>query len=395
MHVLRAGQVFDGERFLGAADVALDGRTVVGVGPPQEYASTVTVEDLGDATILPGLVDAHQHLTWDCSPDPLGWHRASDDAALLDRGRANARRALAAGVTTVRELGGRGLVTVALRDELARDPAAGPPLLVAGPTLTTPGGHCWFLGGECTGEADLRAAVERLAAAGVDVVKVMATGGNVTPGSAPHESQFGADELRAVVEAAHAAGLPVAAHAHGTSGVADAVTAGVDTIEHCSFMSVDGVAQDPALVARVAASGITVSVTGGNLPGQLPPAIASRLPALHAHARKLLDAGARCILSTDAGIGPLKPHDVLPRAVEQAVELVGAPVDRALAMCTSLPADALGIGDRAGRLAAGRPADVLVVAGRVDRDVAALLRPVRVLHTGVVVADGRGLDSPV
>jgi imidazolonepropionase-like amidohydrolase len=390
MHVLRAGQVFDGERFLGAADVAIDGGTVVGVGPPQEYASEVTVEDLGDATVLPGLVDAHQHLTWDCSPDPPGWHRESDDVALLERGRANARRALAAGITTVRELGGRGLVTVALRDELARDPAAGPSLLVAGPALTTPGGHCWFLGGECADEAALRAEVDRLAAGGVDVIKVMATGGNVTPGSAPHESQFGVPELRRVVEAAHAAGLPVAAHAHGTSGVADAVSAGVDSIEHCSFMTEDGIAQDPDLVARVASSGITVSVTGGSLPGQLPPAIASRLPALYSHVRTLLEAGARCIVSTDAGIGPLKPHDVLPRAVGQAVERVGAPVDHALAMCTSLSADALGIGACAGRLAAGRPADVLVVAGRVDQDATALLQPIRVLHAGVVVADGGG-----
>lgn len=178
MLVLRVGQVFDGDRFIGSAgdrvDLVLDGRTVVEVGPPADYASDVQVEDLGDVTALPGLVDGHQHLTWDCSPEPLAWHQRSDDAALLQRGRENARRALAAGVTTVRDLGWRDLVSLTLRDELADDPAAGPTVLAAGPALTTPGGHCWFLGGECADAAELRTAAGRLAAAGVDVVKVMA-----------------------------------------------------------------------------------------------------------------------------------------------------------------------------------------------------------------------------
>jgi imidazolonepropionase-like amidohydrolase len=386
MEVLRAGQVFDGERFLGTTDIAIDDGTVVDVGPPGAYASDVTVEELGDVTVLPGLVDAHQHLTWDCSTDPLGWHRESDDEALLERGRANARQALAAGVTTVRELGGRGLVTVALRDELARDPSSGPMLLVAGPALTTPGGHCWFLGGECADEAALRAAVARLAAAGVDVVKVMATGGTVTPGSAPHESQFGVAELRAVVESAHAAGLPVAAHAHGTRGVADAATAGVDTIEHVSFMTADGVAQDAALVGRLAQSGIPLSITGGTTPGPVHPAIAARLPALQEHFKGLVASGANCFFSTDAGIGPPKPHDVMVHGVMQLVSVMGLPAAQALAMGTSRPADALGLADRVGRLAPGMPADLVVVAGRLDEDIEAILHPERVLRAGVVVA---------
>ncbi|MGO4596982.1 amidohydrolase family protein [Terrabacter sp. 2RAF25] len=391
MHVLRVAQVFDGERFVasgnGPVDVALDGGAVVSVGPPVDYASDASVEDLGDATALPGLVDAHQHLTWDCSPDPLGWHTASDDTDLRGRGRENARRALAAGVTTVRDLGGRGLVTLALRDELAADPTAGPAVLAAGPALTTPGGHCWFLGGECADAVQLRTTVGRLAAAGVDVVKVMATGGNVTPGSAPHESQFGIAELRAVVESAHAAGLPVAAHAHGTGGVADALAAGVDTIEHVTFMTADGIARDPGLVERLATAGVPLSLTGASLPGTPPaPALAARFPALIEHVRELLASGARCFFSTDAGIGPAKPHDVLPHGAVMIVEIGRKSVARAVAMCTSGPADALGIGDSVGRLRVGARADVLVVQGRLSDDVSALLRPVRVLHQGVDVA---------
>jgi imidazolonepropionase-like amidohydrolase len=161
------------------------------------HPQDVTVENLGDVTVLPGLVDAHQHLTWDCSPEPAAWHRGNADDALLERGRENARRALAAGITTVRDLGARGHVIAQLREECAADPAAGPTLIVSGPALTTPGGHCHFLGGECAGAAELVAAVARQAESGVDVIKVMATGGNVTPGSLPHGSEFGADELQA------------------------------------------------------------------------------------------------------------------------------------------------------------------------------------------------------
>ena len=255
MRALRAGQAFDGERFIGPVDVVLDGGDIVEVSPWREHGGDVALEDLGDATVLPGLVDAHQHLSWDCSTEPLGWHQASDDGVLLETARANAERALRAGITTVRDLGARGAVGTDLRDGFAADPGTGPRILAAGPALTTPGGHCHFLGGECADGPELIAAVGRLADAGVDVIKVMATGGNVTPGSLPHEAQFGVDELQGVVEAAHRAGLPVAAHAHGTDGVVNALEAGVDTIEHCSFMTAEGIAQDPELIARLAASG--------------------------------------------------------------------------------------------------------------------------------------------
>lgn len=398
MHVLRARRVFDGERFVPdhgrGADVVVDGPRIVEVGPLREHSVDVRVDDLGDATILPGLVDGHQHLTWDCSPAPLAWHEAADDDALLARGRANARRALAAGITTVRDLGGRGLVTLALRDELARAPAAGPGVLAAGPALTTPGGHCWFLGGECSDVTELRSAVTRLAAAGADVVKVMVTGGNVTPGSLPHESQFGAVAVRSVVRTAHELGLPVAAHAHGTDGVAAALEAGVDTIEHATFMTAEGVARDPALVERLVRSGTPVSLTGGAAPGPLPPAIAARMPAILDHVRGLLASGARCFFSTDAGIGPPKPHDVLVQGVTQVVIQLDVAPERALAMVTGLAADALGIAGRAGRLRPGAPVDVLVVRGRVDEDVEALLRPIRVLHHGVDVLEAPPTPTP-
>ena len=388
MRALRATQAFDGERFIGPVDLVLDDDgQIAAVSSWRDHDETVPLEDLGDATVLPGLVDAHQHLSWDCSPDPLAFHESTDDTALLETARANARRALAAGITTVRDLGGRGRVMLELRDEVAADPTSGPRILAAGPALTTVGGHCHFLGGECSGTDELVAAVRRLADWGVDVVKVMATGGNVTPGSRPHEAQFGAPELRAVVEAAHRAGMPVAAHAHGTLGVVHALDAGVDTIEHCTFMTAEGIAEEPALIERLAASGTPVVLTAGSRPGPVLPALAARMPALLAHIRAMLGAGVRCVLATDAGIGPPKTHDVLVLAVLQAQELVGVPGESALAMCTSRAADAIGIGEEAGRLAAGRPADLLVVAGRLDLDPGALSNPVQVLRGGVDVLD--------
>ncbi len=384
MRVVRARQVFDGERFIGAADIVIDGPTVMAVGPPSDHGRT-PLEDFGDVTVLPGLIDAHQHLTWDCSVDPLAWHREHDDVALLACARVNARRALEAGITTVRDLGSRGRIMLDLREECARDMTAGPNLIVSGPPLTTPGGHCHFLGAECATVEDLLTEVARQAATGVDVIKIMATGGQVTPGSSPGDTQFGAEELKAVVAAARAVGLPVAAHAHGTGGVAAAVEAQVDSIEHCSFMTDEGVDQDSALVALVAASGITVSITAGIAPGPADPITAARLPALIAHVRGLRDAGARCIMSSDAGISPTKPHNCLVYAVAQAVQFLGMPVERALATCTSLAADALAIEQQAGRVRPGLPADLLVVEGLVDTDPDAVRRPLLVLRAGVDV----------
>jgi imidazolonepropionase-like amidohydrolase len=218
-----------------------------GADPP-EHAQLV---DLGGATLLPGLIDSHTHLVLDASNDPVGHLADTDDEQLLEHCRARARAALAVGITTVRDLGDRRFVTLRLRQELAVHPRRGPQLLVSGSPVTTPGGHCWFLGGEAAGVQGVRAAVRALTARGVDVVKVMVTGGNLTPGSVPWQSQYGPAELRAMVEEAHRAGLAITGHAHGAQGIAEAVAAGFDGIEHGVFGSADGVQQDPAVVDQM------------------------------------------------------------------------------------------------------------------------------------------------
>jgi len=195
----------------------------------------------------------------------------------------------------------------------------------AGPPLTTRGGHCYFLGGGAEGEAALRAAVRERAERGCDVVKVMVSGGNLTVGSLPHESQYDLAALRAVVDEAHRAGLPAAAHVHAAQAVADAVEAGFDTLERVTFFTAGGVGADPSLLDRIAASGVVVSVTVGTIPdgSPPPPAIAQRMAPIIANHSRMFRAGATTVPGTDAGVSPGKPHDVLPYALRALVERIG------------------------------------------------------------------------
>ena len=163
--------------------------------------------DLDDVTILPGLVDAHQHLCFDGNGTLEVQVTGIDDEALLERARNAARRALLGGVTTLRDVGDRDFVTLALRN----DPSL-PTILAAGPPLTVDGGHCWYLGGACANDRDLRRAVDERAERDCDVVKVMVTGGVHTPTYPMWASQFDLEQLRLIVDTAHAAGMPVAAH---------------------------------------------------------------------------------------------------------------------------------------------------------------------------------------
>lgn len=361
----RAGQVFDGDRALGPATVVIEGRAV------REVTAAVVPDavDLGDdVTLLPGLIDPHVHLGFDCSQDLVGGMEVDDDA-LLERMRASAQAMLEAGVTTVRDLGDRGFLT----RRLAGSWSEGPTLLASGPPLTTPRGHCWFLGGEVDGLEAMLRAVEERAAQGCDTVKVMVSGGNITPGSSPFEPQFRTAELREVVREAHRLGLLAAAHVHAPLCVEEALDAGFDSLEHVTFMTPEGVEADPDVLRRIAGSGVSVSVTAGTTPGggSLPPAIAARLEAVKAVMATLLGLGARMVAASDGGIGPAKPHEVLPHTIGDLVSIGFSPVD-ALRAATSRSAEALGLGGRKGSLAPGADADLLVVRGDATRDVTAL-----------------------
>ncbi|GIF74382.1 amidohydrolase family protein [Asanoa siamensis] len=382
---IRAARLFDGTRTTKNPVVYVSDRTVVRVTHDEPVAPDVDVLDLGAVTLLPGLVDAHTHLVFDASTDAVGRLQAVSDDELLRGARVAATRALQTGITTVRDLGDRGYVARRLRAELDAAPHTGPHVLAAGPPLTSPRGHCWWLGGEVEGVDAIRASIAAHAARGVDVVKVLATGGEITPGTRPFLMQFTPAELAVAADEAHRHGLPAAAHAHSAEAVAAAVDAGFDTIEHASFLTPDGAAADDAVIAKVAAAGTVVSATLGYLPGQpvnpRSAALSATLTAIFTRQRR---AGVRMIVTSDAGIDPSKPHDVLPYAAEMFL-LFGDEPETALRAVTSDAAAAIGVGATKGRVAAGYDADLLAVTGDPTTDITALREVQAVFRAGVRV----------
>jgi len=226
-------------------------------------------------------------------------------------------------------------------------------------------------------EHGVRNAVREHAERGVDVIKVMASGGFLTSGSNVDGRQFTADDLAALVDEAHRHGLPVTAHAHALAAVVDGVAAGVDGLEHCSFADGDRVVAPDDLVAAVVRRRIAVGATLGIAPTSLPVAppaeLLKILPAILANHSRLIREGAVVVAGTDAGIAPVKPHGVLPRGLMQLVQLGMSPAE-ALTSGTSTAAQVCGLGDRKGRVAAGYDADLLAVDGDPLADPSALHR---------------------
>jgi imidazolonepropionase-like amidohydrolase len=393
---IRAERAFDGEQAIpGGAVVLVDGGRIVGVEPGSApLPGGWPVVELPGATLLPGLIDAHVHLCGDSQDGALERLPGYGDAE-LDQVIAQAlRRQLAAGVTTVRDLGDRRWAVIGWRDRLAAGAVGFPcPTIVAsGPPITSPEGHCWHMGGEATGPDQLRQAVRERAERRADVVKVMTSGGNVTPGTDVMACQFTLEELRVVVEEAHALGLPVTAHAHGLPAVEQAVAAGVDGIEHGTCVTPSGIRQPEQLLAAVAARQTVVCPTLGRVPGVAPPPARAALmaragmtpEALRAAVGRAYRAGVRLVSGSDAGIGPGKPHGVLPEGVV-ALVAAGVPAAAALASATSVAARACGLGDRKGRLRAGYDADLLLVDGDPLNDVGALRHICGIVLAGTTV----------
>jgi imidazolonepropionase-like amidohydrolase len=264
--------------------------------------------------------------------------------------------------------------------------------------MTVPGGHCHYLGGEASGVDGVRRAVAEHVERGVDVIKVMASGGMLTQGTDAFGVQFSQEELRALVEAAHDAGLQVRAHAHSLAGIRHATSAGVDGIEHFTGLTAEGLVMPDEVIELVAAAGIQVCPTAGADLAKVPPpelmapGLRSALervgldyPTMHAtrigHYARLRTAGVRVVSGTDAGISPPKAHGNVGFAVQDLVA-AGYPVAEALATATSGAAESCGLGTVTGSLRTGLAADLLVVDGDVAADAEALLRPVAVWLRG-------------
>jgi imidazolonepropionase-like amidohydrolase len=386
MLAIRAGRMFDGLRLHDRAMVLVAGDRIAdidftGAQPPPGYQ----LIDLGEATLLPGLIDTHMHLVFDASTDPAGHLQAVSDETLLAEARAASRRALDAGVTCVRDLGDRSFLGVRLRAETTAEPGLGPDVVPAGPPITVPAGHCWFLGGATRGTGAVKEAVRDHAGRGAAVIKVMVTGGHMTSGPDPGAlaaCQFSTDELRAAADQAHRQGLPITAHAHGREGIVAALEAGFDGVEHASFLTPRGPEPDPRVIDALAASGTFVSTcVPGTVPGiPLPPIIAAIADRVGALMRSLIDGGTRVVIGPDAGIGPHKPHHVLPYAITDMAQFLGNA--GALSASTYHAAAACNLADRKGRLAPGFDADIVAVDGNPLTDINIIHRRVAVFHRG-------------
>ena len=380
--VLSASRVITGSETVVDGAMVLGGQLVEWVGPaaglPTEYAALPRTDYPG-STIMPGLIDSHVHLGFDGGPDPAARMRAETDEQQLVLMLRNARDLLGVGVTTARDLGSRAYLAVVVRDAIAAGLARGPRMVVAGPPVTVTGGHCWFMGGEADSEDDLRRIVRTHHKHGADLIKVMATGGFMTTGSAPWYAQFTAAQLALIVAEARRVDMPVAAHAHGLEGMRRAVEAGVTTIEHCSWVTETNERQfDERLAAQMAERGIVVCPT---INVNAPYVTELTGITVGENVTKMQEVGVRFIAGTDAGIDNT-PHHQYAGGLAALVTLLGLRPADVIAMATTEAAAVLGVGAVTGRLAPGYEADLIVADGDPLTDITALARLRRVVARG-------------
>lgn len=376
MPVYKNLRIWDGvaEGYAEADAIAIEGETIAGVGRGWQG------EDCRGLTAIPGLIDAHVHMVLDPAIRILPEQLSQPDDMVREKMAVRAEGMLRAGITTARDLGGGAWLELELRDRIERGELPGPRLLCAGQPITSVAGHCHFWGGEATTVAEAEAVIARQQAHGVDLIKLMATGGMQTPNSQPKDAQFDRATTAAIVQAANARGFEVAAHCHGTPGIANAAHAGVRTIEHCSWIGASGHREpfDADAAAEIAKRGIWVSPTVNAGWARFGEAFAGRVTA---NFRGMKQAGCRLIASTDAGIPNVRHADLAVALPVFARFAELSPVET-LRAATSDCAAALGLGETTGALREGLAADVLFVQGDPLRDLDTLRRPVRVIARG-------------
>jgi imidazolonepropionase-like amidohydrolase len=383
-------------------DVLVQADRVARIGERLEVPPGAAVFDLEGKTVLPGFIDTHVHLT----SSPAGSHelgvvrRLSDsDADRALRGVVNARRTLQAGFTTVRNLGG-SLADRALRDAIARGDVLGPRMLVANHSVGITGGHCDgtnhlhpetrpgaqdFRSGVADGVDDVRKAVRYQIKHGADVIKICASGGVMSQGDAVGAPQLTLEEMKAAVDEATRAGRKVAAHAHGTLAIKEAVQAGVDSIEHGSMLDDSAIGlmkqHGTVLVPTLhVGSYVLAQADAGKVSAHSAAKAREIVPRMHESFALALRGSVTIALGSDAGVFP---HGENGRELVAMVELGMTPM-AALVAATATAADLLGIAD-VGRVIEGHVADLVVVDGDPLTDMNLVLAPIIVIQGGVVV----------
>ena len=400
--VIRAGHLLDVKsgKMLSDQAIVIEGDNIVGVGPASATpAADATTINLPNATVLPGLIDAHTHLTFNPSfgYEMLGISIPRE--ALI--GAHNARVTLEAGFTTVRNVGARGYTDVALRDAINTGDVPGPRMLVSGPALSITGGHCdndllpyeyhATSDGVADGIENVQHKTREIIKYGADLIKVCATGGVLSKGDDPNASQYTLEEMKAIVADAHRLGRKVAAHAHGAQGVIWASEAGVDSVEHGHLMN-------DAAIATLKKNGTYLVPTLYLIDWQRENAAKANLPEYTRHkmqivseaaktnAKKAIEVGVKIGLGTDAAV---YPHGLNAHELAVYVSL-GMTSLQAIQTATINDADLLGWSDRIGTLEAGKWADIIAVDGDPLQDVTTLQHVKFVMKGGAVVKNEYG-----
>jgi len=367
----------------GVDAVTFENGYLVFVGSSEDLvASESVVKDMGGLVMIPGLIDAHIHLCLNPKiKDPLQQDKFSSEELLHDMAD-RAIKMLQAGITSARDLGGGQWLELEIRDRINRGDLAGPRLICSGQPITSVKGHCHFWGGEATNSTEVLDVLTRQVEHKVDLIKVMATGGNITKGSRPVDAQFNEEILSLIVKSAGEQGFRVAAHCHGTSGIRNAAAAGVTTIEHCSWTGEDGWGKDfdPDVVASIVRQGAWVSPTinsgwkrfigNGNFEDRLK-----------GNYSRMREQGVRLIASTDAGI-PNVLHHHLPLAIPVFAHFAGLTPVEALRTATADCADAIGLGEVTGQIKEGYYADFVLYEADPTTDLDVLAAPVQVYKQG-------------
>ena len=399
--VINAGRLLDVKsgRMLTNQQIVIEGDKIVSVGPIAAAPTGARVIDLSNATVLPGLIDAHTHLTGDNTK--LGYEElgiSSPREALT--GAKNAKITLEAGFTTVRNVGASGFSDVALRDAINDGDVPGPHMLVSGPPLGITGGHCdenllpWEFHNSAEGVADGVAAVQHKVREdikyGADVIKFCATGGVMSKGDDPNASQYTQEEMKALVADAHRLGRKVAAHAHGAQGVAWASDAGVDSIEHGHLMDDNAIATLKKNGTYLVPTLYLIDWWSENMERtHAPDYLKAKMKMVSAqaqkNAQKAMQAGVKIALGTDAAV---YPHGLNAHELAVYVRLGMTPL-QAIQSATVTDAELLGWSDKIGSIEAGKWADIIAVDGDPLQDITTL-QHVKFVMKGGQVFKGEG-----